>query len=58
MTHSKEIDRQESFPDCPNCGHNVFVHHGRFRQWLCEGCDQSFGEFKHHPGIEGVGDGE
>ncbi len=41
MTRSKEIDWQEAMPDCPDCGHNVFVHRCKrqFNDWICEGCN-------------------
>lgn len=54
MTRSSEIDRQESMPNCPECEHNVFVHQGRFREWLCESCGESFGDWKYEPGREGL----
>jgi len=56
MTRSREIDHQESIPDCPQCEHNLFVHHGRLYEWFCEGCSEPFGRMKYHPALEGDND--
>ena len=49
MTHSREIDRQESMPDCPECEHNLFVHPAAHHEWVCESCETEWGDLKRHP---------
>ena len=49
MSRSSEIDRQESLPDCPECGHNAFVRDYRRGGWYCESCRESWGDSDPEP---------
>lgn len=40
---SSEIDYLESLPDCPQCGHNMFVTRDtHLHDWKCEHCGTRF----------------
>jgi predicted RNA-binding Zn-ribbon protein involved in translation (DUF1610 family) len=46
VTRSRTIDREESYPPCPECGHNVFVHpcKRQYNDWICESCGRRWHE--------------